>query len=92
MFQVVGFDDEEQRRWQQVVVRRGTVCGPWVGGSMVGGVEVEFDSSGAEEEECVYVVAAVKGAEHIVVSSHPAQRNSSRWGLVTLVETGALQH
>ena len=87
MFQVVGFDEEEQRRWQQVVVR--TVCGPWVRGSMVGGAEAKFDSSGAEEEECV---AAVKGAEHIVVSSHPAQRNSSRWGLVTLVETGALRH
>ena len=75
MFQVVGFDSEEQRRWWQVVVRSETVCGPWVRGSMVGGVEVEFDSSGAEEEECV---AAVKGAEHIVVSSHPAQSKSSR--------------
>ena len=90
MFQVVGFDSEEQRRWQQVVVRRGTVCGPWVRGSMVGGVEVEFDSSGAEEE-WVSAVAAVNEVEHIVVSSHPAQRKSSRWGLVTLVETGALQ-
>ena len=90
MFQVVGFDSEEQRRWQ-VVVRRGTVCGPWVGGSMVGGVEVEFDSSGAEEE-WVSAVAAVKEVELVVVSSHPAQSKSSRWGLVTLVETGALRH
>ena len=82
MFQVAGFDEEEQRRWRQVVVRRETV---------VGGAKVEFDSSGAEEE-CVSVVAAVKGAEHIVVGSHPAQKKSSRWGLVTSVETGALRH
>ena len=49
---------------------------------------VVFDSSGAEEE-CVSAVAAVK-EELVVVGSHPAQRKSSRWGLVTLVETGAL--
>ena len=74
--------------------KRETVCGPWVRGSMVGGVEVEFDTSGAEEEEeeCVSVVPAVKGVELVVVGSHPAQRKSSRWGLVTSVETGALRH
>ena len=92
MFHAVGFDSEEQRRWQQVVVRSRSVCGPWVRGSMVGGVEAKFDSSGTEEEECVSAVAVVNEVELVVVSSHPAQSKSSRWGLVTLVETGALWH
>ena len=76
VFQVAGFDHEEQRRWQQVVVRREAVCGPLVRGSVVGGAEAEFDSSGAGgEEECV---SAVKEEELVAVSSHPAQRKSSR--------------
>ena len=79
MFQVVGFDEEEQRRWQQVVVRRGTVFGPWVGG--LGELGVVFNSSGAEEE-WVSAVAVVKEEEQLhVVSSHPAQRNFLRWSL-----------
>ena len=42
---------------------------------------VLFDSSGAEKE-CVSAVAVVKEEQLFVVSSHPAQRKSSRWGLV----------
>ena len=83
MFQVVGFDEEEQRRWWQVAVkRREMVCGPLVRETVVGGAE-------AEEEEGVSVVPAVKGAEHIVVGSHPAQKKSSTW---CLVETGTMRH
>ena len=73
MFQVVGFDEEEQRRWWQVAVKRSEmVCGPLVRETVVEGAEAEFDSSVAEEEEGVSVVPAVKGAEHIVVGSYPA--------------------
>ena len=64
------------------------MCSPLVRESVVGGAEAEFDSSGAEEEECVSAVAVVKEVELVVVGSHPAQRNSSRWGLV---ETGTLR-
>ena len=42
---------------------------------------VVFDSSEAEEE-WVSAVAVVKEEEFVVVSSHPAQRNFLRWGLV----------
>lgn len=48
---VVGFDSEDQRRWQQVAVRRETVFG---GGKA--DFEVVIDLSGAEE--CVPAVAA----------------------------------
>ena len=46
----------------------------WVRG--LGTLGVVSDPHGAEE--CVSVVKE----EELVVSSHPAQRNSSRWGLV----------
>ena len=59
--------------------RKETVFGSWVRG--LGEFGVVFDSSGAEEE-CVSAVADVKEEELLVVSSHPAQRKSSRWGLV----------
>ena len=89
-FEAAGFDSEEQKRWRwQDGVSKGTVFGSWVRG--LGEFGVVFDSSGAEEE-CVSAVAVVKEEELVVVSSHLAQRKSSRWGLVTLVETGALWH
>ena len=77
--EVAGFDSEEQGRWQLVAVRREIVFGSWVGG--LGKFGVVFDSSG-EEEECVSAVAVVKEEQLFVVGSHPAQRKSSRWGLV----------
>ena len=77
--EVPGFDSEEQGRWRLVAVKRETVCGPWVGG--LGKFGVVFDSSGAEEE-WVSAVTDVKEEELHVVGSHPAQRKSSRWGLV----------
>ena len=79
----------EQRRWWQVAVRK-TVFGSLVRGSVVGSVEAEFGASGGlkEEEGCA---AAVNGVE-FVVGSHSAQRKSSRWAPVTLVETEALRH
>ena len=84
---MAGLDSEEQKRWWlQVAVRRGTVFGPWVGG--LGEFGVVFGA----EVECVSAVAVVKEEQLFVVSSHPAQSKSSRWGLVTLVETGALWH
>ena len=51
----------------------------------IGGREADFgvvfDSSGAEKE-CVSAVTVVKEEELVVVSSHPAQRNFLRRGLV----------
>ena len=53
--------------------------GSWAGG--LGEFGVVFDSSRAEEE-WVSAVAVVKEEQLFVVGSHPAQRKSSRWGLV----------
>ena len=47
------------------------------------GFGVVFDSSEAEKE-CASAVTVVKEEELVVVSSHPAQRKSSRWGLVEI--------
>ena len=46
--------------------------GSWIG--------VVSDPSGAREV-CVPAVADVKQTEFVVVSSHPAQRKFTRWGL-----------
>ena len=46
VFQMGGFDSEEQKRWQRLVAVRRTAFGSWVGG--LGKFGVVFDSSGAE--------------------------------------------